>query len=88
MLPSPIGARQSPVFGARGTPESVRMFGVVLRSLTRTAMVTEVLGKLLAFTLTCLIHEQEELGITPEFYKDDPQDDEPAILSISAFRRT
>jgi hypothetical protein len=63
-------------------------FGVVLRSRTKTAMVTEVLGKLLAFTLTCLIHEQEELGIVPEFDRDGPRDDdEPDILSISAFRR-
>jgi hypothetical protein len=33
------------------------------------------------------IHEQEELGITPEFYKDEPEDDSPAIITLSAFRR-
>ncbi len=65
-----------------------RLFGDSLRSKTKAAMVNEVLCKLVAFNLTVLIHEQEELGITPEFYRDgEPEDDAPAILNISAFRR-
>src|SRR5205823_11038310 len=63
-----------------------RKFGDSLRSKTRPAMVNEVLLKLLCFNLTVLIHEQEELGITPEFFKDG-QDEEPAIINIAAFRR-
>jgi hypothetical protein len=42
----------------------------------------------LCFNLTRLILDQEEPGIAPEFYRDDqPQDDEPAIPNIAAFRR-
>jgi hypothetical protein len=35
--------------------------------------------------LTCLIQEQETLGIVPFFWKDEPQDDEDcrAILRLS-----
>jgi hypothetical protein len=36
-------------------------------------MVNEVLCKLLCFNLTCLIQEQEELGIVPLFWKDESQ---------------
>lgn len=39
-------------------------------SKTDTAMVNEVLCKLLCHNLCCLIHEQEELGIVPVFFKD------------------
>lgn len=47
-----------------------RLFGDAVRSKSDTAMVNEVLCKLLNFNLTCLIHEQEELGIAPIFFKD------------------
>jgi hypothetical protein len=40
-------------------------------SRTDTAMVNEVLCKLLCHNLTCLIQEQETLGIVPVFWKDD-----------------
>jgi hypothetical protein len=38
---------------------------------------------------TCvrLIREQDELGSAPEFYPDNSQN-EPALLVLSAFRRT
>ena len=34
-------------------------------------MVNEVLCKPLFHNLCCLIHEQEELGIVPVFFKDE-----------------
>jgi hypothetical protein len=42
-----------------------RLFGDALRSKTPTAMVNEVLAKLVSFNLTCVIHEWYELGIDP-----------------------
>jgi transposase/predicted nucleic acid-binding Zn finger protein len=48
-----------------------KLFGDSVRSKTDTAMVNETLCKLLCFNLTCLIHEQEKLGIAPVFWKDD-----------------
>jgi hypothetical protein len=44
-------------------------------------MVNEVLCKLLCQNLTCLIQEQETLGIVPVFWKDE-QDDERVILPM------
>ena len=41
-------------------------------SKTDAAMVNEVLCKLLCHNLTCLIQEQETLGIVPIFWKDEP----------------
>jgi transposase len=68
-----------------------RKFGDAVVSKTDPAMVNEVLCKLLCQNLTCLIQEQETLGIVPVFWKDEEEDDdEPAILSIAgrnAFRR-
>ena len=51
------------------------------------AMVNEVLCKLLCHNLTCLIQEQETLGIIPVFWKDEPEEagagaDDPAILPL------
>jgi hypothetical protein len=43
-------------------------------------MVNEVLCKLLCHNLTCLIQEQETLGIVPFFWKDEEEDEGPAIL--------
>lgn len=57
-----------------------RKFGDSLRSKTKPAMVNEVLCKLLAFNLSVLVHEQEELGIVPDFFPDDDPTDEPDII--------
>lgn len=48
-----------------------RLFGDSVLSKTDAAMKNEVLCKLVAYNLTCLIHEQEKLGIAPLFWKDD-----------------
>lgn len=48
-----------------------RKFGDSVMSRTDTAMVNETLCKLLCHNLTCLIQEQETLGIVPIFWKDD-----------------
>lgn len=48
-----------------------RKFGDSVRSKTDTAMVNEVLCKLLCHNLTCLIQEQETLGIVPIFWKNE-----------------
>jgi hypothetical protein len=49
-------------------------------------MVNETLCKLLCHNLTCLIQEQETLGIVPVFWKDEPVERngfaEPAILPM------
>lgn len=42
-----------------------RKFGDAVRSKTPTAMVNEVLAKLVCFNISCLIHEWHELGIDP-----------------------
>lgn len=47
-----------------------RKFGDSVRSKTDVAMKNEVLCKLLAHNLTCLIQEQETLGILPVFFKE------------------
>jgi transposase len=48
-----------------------RKFGDSVRSKTETAMVNEVLCKFLCHNLCCLIQEQCELGIEPEFWKEE-----------------
>ncbi len=58
-----------------------RKFGDSLRSKTKPAMVNEVLCKVLCHNLSMLIHEQEELGITAEFWDDGPED-QPATLKF------
>ena len=45
-----------------------RKFGGEVRSKTDTAMKNEVLAKLVAHNLCCLIQEQHELGIDPIFW--------------------
>ena len=62
-------------FHKRSNVESVfsaikRVFGESTLSRTETAMKNEVLSKIIAHNIRCLIHEQEELGITPIFWKD------------------
>jgi len=63
-----------------------RKFGDSVISKTDTAMVNEVLCKFLCHNLTCLIQEQETLGITPIFWKDEQLADgeKPAILPMIA----
>jgi hypothetical protein len=60
-----------------------RKFGDSVRSKTDTAMVNEVLCKILCHNLTCLIQEQETLGIVPVFWKDEDQEDRAKILSMT-----
>jgi hypothetical protein len=48
-------------------------------------MANEVLAKILCHNLTCLIQEQETLGIVPVFWKDEEkgaESDAPAILPM------
>jgi transposase len=61
-----------------------RKFGADVVSKNPTAMVNEVLCKLICHNLSCLIMEQEALGIVPVFWKDEELqlDEKPAILSM------
>jgi hypothetical protein len=59
-----------------------RKFGDSVVSRTDTAMVNEVLCKILCHNLTCLIQEQETLGIIPVFWKDETETPAPAILPM------
>jgi hypothetical protein len=47
-------------------------------------MTSEVLRKILRHNLTCLIQEQETLGMAPFFWNDEVEqaDENPASLSI------
>jgi hypothetical protein len=64
-----------------------RKFGDSVMSKNPVAMVNEVLCKILCHNLTCLIQEQETLGIVPIFWKDEEQvDGERVILSITQSR--
>jgi transposase len=51
-----------------------RKFGDSVMSKTDTAMVNEVLCKILCHNLTCLIQEQETLGIVPVFWQDEAEE--------------
>jgi transposase len=66
-----------------------RKFGDSVMSRTDDAMVNEVLCKLLCHNLTCLIQEQETLGIVPVFWQDEPKDEEArrAILPMFPAQR-
>jgi transposase len=62
-----------------------RLFGDAVRSKTPTAMVNEVLAKLVCFNLTCVIHEWYELGIDPADWGMSKREEEagpPAILPL------
>jgi transposase len=63
-----------------------RKFGDAVMSRTDEGMVNEVLCKLLCHNLTCLIQEQETLGISPVFWKDEQlaNGERPAILPMVA----
>ena len=51
------------------------------------AMVNEVLCKILCHNLTCLIQEQETLGIAPIFWKDEaPEVIDGEILPMSGLQ--
>jgi transposase len=52
-----------------------RKFGDSVLSKNDAAMTNEVLCKFLCHNLTCLIMEQETLGIAPLFWKDEAQED-------------
>ena len=60
--------------------------GDSVRSKTDTAAKNEVLCKILCHNLSCLIMEQETLGIAPIFWKDEQlsADEKPAILPMVA----
>jgi transposase len=58
-----------------------RKFGDSVRSKTDTAMKNEVLSKLLAHNICCLIQEQHELGIEPVFWQDEPAE-VPVIAEV------
>jgi transposase len=63
-----------------------RKFGDSVRSKTDTAMVNEVLCKVICHNVCCVIQEIHELGIDPVFWGDDVvPDDEPRM--ILPFRR-
>lgn len=59
-----------------------RKFGHAVMSKTDTSMANEVLCKILCHNLTCLIQEQETLGITPVFWEDEEKEEGPAILAF------
>lgn len=50
-----------------------RMFGADVVRKAPVAMVNEVLCKIICHNITCLIQEQETLGITPVFWKDEQE---------------
>jgi hypothetical protein len=65
-----------------------RKFGDSVSSKNPTAMVNEVLCKILCPNLTCLIQEEETLGIVPIFWKDEEQEDcQRAILPLTQLQR-
>jgi transposase len=55
-----------------------RLFGDAVRSKNDTAMKNEVLGKLLAYNITLLVHAIYELGLEPTF--GESQADEPPVI--------
>jgi transposase len=65
-----------------------RKFGDSVASKTDTAMVNEVLCKILCHNLTCLIQEEETLGIAPVFWQDEADSQgEPSILPMRSVKR-
>jgi hypothetical protein len=58
-----------------------RKFGDLVMSRNDVAMVNEVLCKILCHNLTCVIQEQEALGIVPVFWMDE-NNEEGAILPM------
>lgn len=61
-----------------------RKFGHAVMSRTDAAMTNEVLCKILCHNLTCLIREQETLGIVPVFWRDEEREEQaPPILPVA-----
>jgi hypothetical protein len=50
-------------------------------------MVNEALARFVCHNITCLIQEQETLGIVPVFWKDEDRDEGPAVLPLSQAQR-
>jgi transposase len=61
-----------------------RKFGDSVMCRTNAGMVNEVLCKLLCHNLTCLIQEQETLGIVPSFWKGDGETPACNVIEGSA----
>jgi transposase len=59
-----------------------RKFGDSVMSKSDAAMVNEVLCKILCHNLTCLIQEEETLGVVPVFWKDETASEAHAILTF------
>jgi hypothetical protein len=62
-----------------------RKLGDSVMTTNDAAMVNKVLCKLLCHDLTCLIQEQETLGIVPVSWKDDAKDEageRPAVVPL------
>ena len=60
-----------------------RKFGDFIRSRNDAAMVNEVLCKFICHNLSCLIMEQETLGIAPIFWKDEQPDGERNVIPMT-----
>ncbi|HXD88798.1 MAG TPA: transposase, partial [Urbifossiella sp.] len=58
-----------------------RKFGDSLRSKKKVAMVNELLCKFICHNIVVMIHEQEELGIVGEFWKNEPKPEESGRFS-------
>ena len=59
-----------------------RKYGDSVMSRSDVGMVNEVLCKILCHNLTCLIQEQETLGIVPIFWKDEDVATGPDVLPM------
>jgi hypothetical protein len=64
-----------------------RKFGDSVMSRSDAGMVNEVLCKLICHNLTCLIQEQETLGIVPIFWKEEPTEQTADILPMVTMKR-
>jgi hypothetical protein len=64
-----------------------RKFGDSVMSRSDAGMVNEVLCKILCHNLTCLIQEQETLGIVPVFWKDEPAEENSDVLPLVRAQR-
>jgi hypothetical protein len=60
-----------------------RKFGDAVRAKSDVAMVNEVLCKLIAHNLCCLIQEEHELGIESVFWKDESKP-APVVVALPA----
>ena len=49
-----------------------KKFGDGLKSKNRTAQINELLCKVIAYNMTVVIHEMNELGISPDFCSGSP----------------